>query len=326
MVFPFLVILPGLIAISVPPRPAVLPQEQGAALTQGRGRGLIVDQLDPAPGPGDAAPTQVRGKGLIPVKINETSGKPELDNDGKPKLDYNLAIPNMLLHYFPTGMLGLGLTALLASFMSGMAGNVTAFNTVWTFDIYAAYLKPNASDHHYLWMGRFTTIFGIAISVAAAYFARNFENIMNLLQLVFAFVNAPLLATFLLGMFWKRTTGHGAFLGLVAGTLAAVLHHGLALPARETVGPKGGWFGVWHVYPQELGMNFWTAIFAWTTCFVVTIAVSLFTRPREDKDLVGLVYSLTPKPSEAHVAWYARPAFLGVVVLVIAILLNIIFM
>ena len=136
----------------------------------------------------------------------------------------------MLLHYFPTGILGLGLTALLASFMSGMAGNVTAFNTVWTYDIYQSYINKTASDEHYLWMGRMATIFGIALSVAAAYMATRFNNIMDMLQLVFAFVNAPLFATFLLGMFWKRTTGHGAFTGLLSGTIAAALHHGLTLP------------------------------------------------------------------------------------------------
>ena len=122
----------------------------------------------------------------------------------------------MLLHYFPTGILGLGLTALLASFMSGMAGNVTAFNTVWTYDIYQSYIHKGASDAHYLQMGRWATVFGIVLSIAAAYAATRFNNIMDLLQLVFAFVNAPLFATFLLGMFWKRTTGHGAFSGLLS--------------------------------------------------------------------------------------------------------------
>ena len=130
-------------------------------------------------------------------------------------------------------MLGLGLCALMASFMSGMAGNTTAFNTVWTYDIYQSYIKPNASDAHYLAMGRAATVFGIAISVAAAFVARQFNNIMDLLQLVFAFVNAPLFATFMLGMFWKRATGHGAFIGLLSGTLAAAVHHGLTLPARR---------------------------------------------------------------------------------------------
>ena len=148
----------------------------------------------------------------------------------------------MLLHYFPTGILGLGLTALLASFMSGMAGNVTAFNTVWTYDIYQAYIRTDASDQHYLWMGRMATVFGIVLSVAAAYAATRFNNIMDLLQLVFAFVNAPLFATFLLGMFWKRTTGHAAFAGLLSGTAAAAIHQGLTLPVgRHRVSKGGGW-------------------------------------------------------------------------------------
>src|SRR5207237_5898978 len=115
--------------------------------------------------------------------------------------------------------------ALMASFMSGMAGNVTAFNTVWTYDIYQGHIKPHASDAHYLWMARWATVVGIALSVATAYIAMRFNNIMDMLQLVFSFVNAPLLATFLLGMFWRRTTGHGAFSGLIAGTLAAALHY-----------------------------------------------------------------------------------------------------
>ena len=152
-----------------------------------------------------------------------------------------MAIPMMLGHYFPSGMLGIGLTALMASFMSGMAGNVTAFNTVWTYDIYQSYIRRNESDQHYLWMGRMSTIFGIAASVLAAYVATQFNNIMDMLQLVFAFVNAPLFATFLLGMFWKRSTGHGAFTGLLAGTAAAALHHGLTLPAGAVAGIKGGW-------------------------------------------------------------------------------------
>ena len=126
----------------------------------------------------------------------------------------------MLISLFPSGMLGLGLTALLASFMSGMAGNVTAFNTVWTYDIYQSHIRRDASDAHYLWMGRAATVGGIALSVAAAYVASTFNNIMDLLQLVFAFVNAPLFATFALGMFWRRATGHGAFAGLLAGTAA----------------------------------------------------------------------------------------------------------
>jgi SSS family solute:Na+ symporter len=222
-------------------------------------------------------------------------------------------------------MLGLGLTALLASFMSGMAGNVTAFNTVWTYDIYQAYLRPQASDAHYLRVGRLATVFGIAASVLTAYVAAQFNNIMDVLQLVFAFVNAPLLATFLLGMFWKRATGHGAFTGLVAGTAAAALHHGLTLPVGAIAGVKGGWLSVVSTYPSEMAQNFWTAIDAFTMCLLVTIAVSLFTKPRADGELAGLVYSLTDKPRDAGLEWYKRPAVLGAIVLGATALLNLVF-
>ena len=265
--------------------------------------------------------------GMIAIALTYQAGESGFALPRKPDgaFNYDMAIPLMLGHYFPTGMLGVGLTALMASFMSGMAGNVTAFNTVWTYDIYQSYIKRGASDQHYLWMGRMATVFGIAISVAAAYVATKFNNIMDMLQLVFAFVNAPLFATFLLGMFWKRATGHGAFTGLLSGTIAAAIHHGLTLPVGAAVGFKGGWFGVTHTYPSEMAQNFWTAIFAWTTCFVVTILVSLATRPREEKELTGLVYSLTKRPKEEHVAWYARPAVLGVIVLFLTLVLNIIF-
>jgi SSS family solute:Na+ symporter len=162
--------------------------------------------------------------------------------------------------------------------------------------------------------------------VLAAYAATRFNNIMDMLQLVFAFVNAPLFATFLLGMFWKRATGHGAFFGLLSGTFAAAIHHGLTLPIGEPVGIKGGWLGVIvHTYPSDMAQNFWTAIWAWSVCFVVTVIISLLTQPREDSKLVGLVYSLTEKPSEKHLPWYQRPAALAVVIIVVLLLLNIFF-
>ncbi|WP_425506248.1 sodium:solute symporter family transporter, partial [Termitidicoccus mucosus] len=241
-------------------------------------------------------------------------------------LDYDLVVPTMLSYYFPTGMLGIGLTALMASFMSGMAGNVTAFNTVFTYDIYQSYIKKDGSDRHYLNVGRWTTVFGILFSMGAAYFAAAFNNIMDVLQLVFAFVNAPLFATFLLGMFWRRTTGHAAFSGLVLGTVAAAIHHGLSLPEKAVAGIKGGWLSIQHVYPSEMAQNFWTAIWAWSTCFVITILVSLATkRTKTDDELRGLVYSLTEKIKEHDTAWWKRPAVFGTVVLLCAVVLNIIF-
>jgi SSS family solute:Na+ symporter len=229
------------------------------------------------------------------------------------------------LHYFPTGILGLGLTALLASFMSGMAGNVTAFNTVWTYDIYQAYIHKNGTDAHYLWMGRMATVGGVLLSIGAAYAVTSFNNIMDALQLVFAVINAPLFATFLLGMFWKRTTGHAAFTGLTVGTLAAVLHHGLTLPLGDATGIHGGWLHVVYQYPSDMAQNFWTAIFAFVINFVVTVVISLATKPRPEPELVGLVYSLTPKPIETHLAWYQKSSTLAIAVLAVAVVLNVIF-
>ena len=281
MFFPFLVILPGMIAI---------------ALTA----------------------SHTPGGFAIPQKIV----------DGTKVLDYDMVIPGMLQHYFPSGLLGLGLTALMASFMSGMAGNVTAFNTVWTYDIYRSYIAKDESDSHYLWMGRAATVIGTLISLATAYLAASFNNIMDMLQLVFAFVNAPLFATFLLGMFWKRTTGHGAFFGLLSGTAAAAIHHGLTLPVGAHAGIKGGWLvsHALHLYPSEMAQNFWTAIWSWSTCFVLTIAISLATRrTKSDDELRGLVWSLTERHSDSHLSWYKRPLMLGLVILVGALVLNLVF-
>ena len=189
--------------------------------------------------------------------------------DAAGKIDYNRALPVLLQKMYPSGLLGLGLAALLASFMSGMAGNVTAFNTVWTYDIYQTYIKPGADDSHYLWMGRMATVFGTLASIGTAYVAMSFNNIMDLLQLVFSFINAPLFATFLLGMFWKRTTANGAFWGLLGGTGAAAVHYALTGVAGAH---RIGWL---HSYPSDMAQNFWGAIYAWTGCFVLTIADQL---------------------------------------------------
>jgi SSS family solute:Na+ symporter len=307
MLFPFLVIFPGLIALALT-RP--VNPDAGAS---GAGN-------TPA-----TAEVNVAHVSLIPEQVSPETGQVVKDKNGTPVLDYNMVIPQMLLHYFPSGMLGIGLTALLASFMSGMAGNVTAFNTVWTYDIYQSYIRKNQSDAHYLRMGQFSTVFGVALSIGAAYFAAAFNNIMDILQLVFAFVNAPLFATFLLGMFWKRTTGHGAFFGLLSGIFAAAIHQGLTIPAGSSPGIKGGWIMVINTYSSEMAQNFWTAIFAWSVCFLVTIIISLFTAPKPESELVGLVYALTEKAHNDSGAWYTRPVPVGIAVLVLTLILNIIF-
>jgi solute:Na+ symporter, SSS family len=266
--------------------------------------------------------------GMIAIALQQETGT-FLPKDAHGVVDYNMTVPVMLAHFCPSGLLGIGITALMASFMSGMAGNVTAFNTVWTYDIYQSYLRPGQPDRHYLRMGQIITVVGILISIACAYAARAFNNIMDMLQLVFGFVNAPLFATFLLGMFWRRATGHGAFFGLLAGTLAAALHHGLTLPAGAAVGIKGGWLSGapgMHTYPVEMAQNFWAAIYAFMACLIVTVLVSVLTpRNKTDEELKGLVYSLTPKVKEQGVPWFKHPAFLGVIVLAATLGLNLIF-
>ncbi|HUJ22082.1 MAG TPA: sodium:solute symporter family protein, partial [Bryobacteraceae bacterium] len=231
--------------------------------------------------------------------------------------DYDQVFTTLMSQFYPSGMLGVGLTALMASFMSGMAGNVTAFNTVWTYDIYQSYIHKGAPDAHYLKVGRMTTIVGTGLSIGCAYVAQHYNNIMDILQLVFGFVNAPLLATFLLGMFWRRTTGHGAFTGLATGTSVAALT--LSLTVAEG---KGGWITSLHVFPSTMAQNFYIALLAWISCFVVTILVSLVTRPRPAEELQGLVYGLTKLPQETGVSWYRKPGPVAVLVIVVLLFLN----
>jgi solute:Na+ symporter, SSS family len=232
--------------------------------------------------------------------------------------DYDQAFTTLMSQFYPSGMLGVGLTALMASFMSGMAGNVTAFNTVFTYDIYQSYIRKRAPDDHYLKVARITTIVGTALSIATAYLAQHYNNIMDLLQLVFGFVNAPLLATFLLGMFWRRTTGHAAFTGLLASTCFAAVTHGVTVAEH-----KGGWISPLIQLPSTMAQNFWIAIFAFSSCFVITVLVSAVTKPRPAEELHGLVYGLTKLPEQTGVSWYRKPAPLAVIVIAALVLLNV---
>jgi SSS family solute:Na+ symporter len=233
----------------------------------------------------------------------------------------------LLKRFLPTGVLGLGLTALMASFMSGMAGNVTAFNTVFTYDIYQSYIVPGKSDKHYLRVGQLTTIIGVLVSILTAYIAAMFNNVMDFLQLIFAFINAPLFAAFLMGMFNKRTTGHGAFWGLLTGTLSAALVHGFTQPAGAVSLVKGGWTGtVLQIFPSEMAQNFWIAIIAFSVALVATVVISVLTkRTKTDEELKGLVYSLTPKVIDENEQWYQKPGFLAIIIGAIAVVLSIIF-
>jgi SSS family solute:Na+ symporter len=238
-----------------------------------------------------------------------------LDPDMTKFLDgrYDNAMPALLGKLYPSGLLGIGLTALLASFMSGMAGNVTAFNTVWTFDIYQTHVNPGKPDAHYLSMGRFATIFAVLVGIGTAFITKVwFNNLMDYVQLLFSFFNAPLFATFLLGMFWKRTTPNAGFCGLLSGILGALLH----------------WL-LYHfhviAYHSDMAANFYQAIWAFSICFLVTVVVTQFTQPKKDAELVGLVYALTPKPKTAHLPWYERPGILALGILALCLVLNIIF-
>lgn len=257
--------------------------------------------------------------GLAAMAIHNMDAGYVLPPKGE-SLDYDLVLTTLMAQFYPPGMLGVGLTALMASFMSGMAGNVTAFNTVWTYDIYQSYIRPGAGDSHYLIVGRLTTVFGVALSVATAYLAQLYNNIMDLLQLVFGFVNAPLFATFLSGMFWRRATGHGAFAGLVAGTAAAAMTHGLSLAEG-----KGAWLTNVHEFPSTMAQNFWIAIFAWSVCFLVTIGISLATQPARVESLRGLVYGLTDMPKPDRAEWWATPALLGAAAGASCLALNFLF-
>ncbi len=297
-----------------------------------------------------AAATQLvsdaAGVKMLPEKIDAlVKAAPSL-NDKELKRDlqnavaennYDGVILSLVQRYCPSGLLGLALTGLLASFMSGMAGNVTAFNTVWTYDLYQAYLAKNKSDAHYMWMGRCITVVGILLSIVCAYLVSHWSNAMDIIQLVFGFVNAPLFATFLFGMFWKRTTSTGAFLGLLGGTTTSALFHSLSSASGNALGIKGGYLwslmgtklaDVPHclIFPSDMAQNFWLASFAFIVCFVLTLVISLATRrTKTDEELKGLVYSLTPKIKDEEAAWYLRPAVLGVVLIAGCVILNIIF-
>jgi SSS family solute:Na+ symporter len=236
---------------------------------------------------------------------------PEFSQAGLPSTEYNSALILLMKHYLPNGVLGLAITALLASFMSGMAGNVTAFNTIWTYDIYGAYINKGRPDSHYLRMGKYATVFGILISVGTAYIVKSFPNLMDYMQLIFSFFNAPLFATFLLGMFWAGATAWGGFFGLLVGILTAAGHYILY---------KAGGLH----YASDMAANFYQAWWAWLADFVVTIGVSRFTRKRDPAELKGLVFSLTPR-ARAAAHWLARPEVWGALAIALAIILNVVF-
>ena len=364
MLFPALVILPGMIAVALTSMPAknyripppaleqqavaaaVAAVEQATHPTPGSRAG---DHREGQRGPKRPRPQDRQAKEasrLRPGQAGRRSSRPTpakpIDQDQRSKAlraefvaafsnamtdyDYDGVILSLVKKYCPTGMLGLALTALLASFMSGMAGNVTAFNTVWTYDLYQAYIARNKSDQHYFWMGQAVTVAGILLSIACAYFARQYNNAMDIIQLVFGFVNAPLVrhvpARHVLGPLHR----HRRLPGPVRrhqrlGPLPRPDHRRRKQPRRQRRLP-----GRAPDFPQRNGPELLAGQLRLHRLFQLTFVISLLTRrTKTNEELKGLVYSLTPKLKDEGTAWYLRPATLGVVLLACCVVLNLIF-
>jgi len=233
---------------------------------------------------------------------------------------YNEVLPLMLARYCGPGLLGLGITALIAGFMSGMAGNVSAFTTVWTYDIYRALIKKDGSDQHYVSMGRWSTIVGVIISVGTAYLVMDFKSIMDYVQALFSFFIAPLFGTVILGMLWKRATPAGGFLGLLAGTLSSI-----GMWAWVKVDSSALRYVALSAHARDMAENMYRALWSWVVCVLVTIAVSMLTKPKPDSELTGLVYGVTDIPSESYVTVFHRPWFWASVVAVLFLVVNVVF-
>ena len=256
--------------------------------------------------------------GLIALVLANKPGSGfALLKDGN-QVNYDSALPLLIARYYPTGLVGLGVTALLAGFMAGQAGNISAFNTVWTYDIYKSVINKKASPKHLLWMGRVATVAGVIISLVTAYWAKSFPSIMDYMQAIFSWVNAPLFATMLLGMFVVWITPNGAFWGLILGMSSSFSMY-LAV--------KFNWISLSLITmsktSSDMAANFWRAWWAWLICFIATIVISLFTKKKPKEELVGLVKGLTPENVDKDITLFKKPEFWAVISLIILVLLNI---
>jgi SSS family solute:Na+ symporter len=274
MAVPFIVILPGLLAL------AVLKNPDGSVMH------------------------------LVPESIAASTGQHS----------YNEVLPLMLIRYCGPGLLGLGITALLAGFMSGMAGNVSAFSTVWTYDIYGAFINKKASDKHYVAMGRWSTVIGMLVSIGTAYLVMNAASIMDYVQALFSFFIAPLFGTVILGMLWKRATHWGGFLGLLAGTASSI---GMFIWVQGDAGALR--YIAMSSDAKPMAENLYRALWSWIICVVVTVVVSLVTKPVPTEQLAGLVYGVTPIPDDGAKTIWQKPIFWAIVVIVVFFILNLIF-
>jgi SSS family solute:Na+ symporter len=274
MAVPFIVILPGLLAL------AVLKNPDGSMMH------------------------------LVPESVAAATGQHS----------FNEVLPLMLIRYCGPGLLGLGITALVAGFMSGMAGNVSAFSTVWTYDIYGAFINKKASDKHYVAMGRWSTVIGMLVSIGTAYLVMNAASIMDYVQALFSFFIAPLFGTVILGMLWKRATHWGGFLGLLAGTLSSI---GMFIWVQSDAGALR--YIAMSPNAKPMAENLYRALWSWIICVVVTVVVSLITKPVPTEQLAGLVYGVTPIPDDGAKTMWQKPIFWAIVVIVVFFILNLIF-
>jgi SSS family solute:Na+ symporter len=267
-----------------------------------------------------AVPVIVVLTGLIALILAKTPGSGfALLQDGG-QVNYDSTLPLLIMRYYPHGLVGLGVSALLAGFMAGQAGNISAFNTVWTYDVYRAIINKNASDANLMWVGRISTVVGVVLSVVTAYWAKGFPSIMDYMQAIFSWVNAPLFATMLLGMFVVWITPAGAFWGLLAGMgtsiamFLGVKFHWID-PATLTLSNTA----------SDMAVNFWRAWWAWLVCFSLTIFISLFTKKKPKEELVGLVKGLTEKTAREGIPFVKRPEFYAILSVIVLVILNIYF-
>ena len=234
---------------------------------------------------------------------------------------YNEVLPLMLIRYCGPGLLGLGITALVAGFMSGMAGNVSAFSTVWTYDIYGAFFNKKASDKHYVAMGRWSTVIGMLVSIATAYLVANAASIMDYVQALFSFFIAPLFGTVVLGMLWKRATKAGGFWGLLLGTASSIgmwiytTYGGAAALARIALSSDA----------RPMAETLYRALWSWIICVGVTVVVSFMTKPTPEAELAGLVYGATIIPDDGATSLFQKPIFWAIIVIIVFFILNIVF-
>ena len=255
------------------------------------------------------------GLAVLPMKL--TGEEAALASGGH---SYNEVLPLMLARYCGPGLLGLGITALIAGFMSGMAGNVSAFATVWTYDIYRSVMKKDATDSHYVNMGRWCTVLGVLVSIGTAYLVMQFKSIMDYVQALFSFFIAPLFGTVLLGMLWKRATPKGGFWGLLAGTLSSI-----GMWAWVKADPSALSIVALSSNAKDMAENMYRGLWSWIVCVLVTVIVSYMTKPLPESQLTGLVYGCTEIPSEGDAPLWQRPVFWAIVVAVVFVILNIIF-